>query len=123
MDDLTAGDLRIAIDQTAPDVVGLRWLGKSNDRHPRTVLGPFLESAAELAAKKSGRIEMHFEDLEHFNSSTITVVIQFLQELRRKQVPLVISYNGTLKWQRLSFDALKIFEKGDELLVIKSVGE
>jgi hypothetical protein len=64
---------------------------------------------------------MHFENLDHFNSSTIAAVIRFIQEARVKAVKLVIVYNQQLKWQKLSFDALRVFAK-DDLLELHASG-
>lgn len=65
-------------------------------------------------------VEMRFHALEHFNSSTITSVIEFIQDARDKGVRLVIAYNGEINWQRLSFDALRVFTRGDGMLELRS---
>ena len=58
---------------------------------------------------KHASIEMHFEKLDHFNSSTIAAVIRFIQDARQRGVKLIIVYNQALKWQKLSFDAMRVF--------------
>ncbi len=73
----------------------------------------------ETAGLKHIFVEMHFEKLEHFNSSTIAAIIRFIQDARTKGVRLVIVYNQALKWQKLSFDALRVFAK-DSLLELRS---
>ena len=35
------------------------------------------------------------------------------------QVRLVIVYDENLKWQRLSFDALRVFDKSDQLFELR----
>ncbi len=120
MENLVAGDLTINITNTA-GILGLDWRGKSADRQPQIALSPFFEEVATAAAAQPASIEMHFENLEHFNSSTITVLIQFIQKLRQKNIKLRIVFNSGFKWQRLSFDALRIFEKPDGLLTFGTV--
>lgn len=118
MESYSAGDLRI--DTTESDgVLVLRWTGKSSERQPREVLDPFLSKIAQRASELSLNVEMHFEDLEHFNSSTITVLIQYIEDLRKRNVSLSMCYDETLKWQKLSFAALRIFEKQDGLFSLR----
>jgi hypothetical protein len=120
MDDLVAGDLTVSVSEPAAGVIRLDWKGKSNQREPQKALAPFLaqvaKRATELADTGRPAVEMHFEALEHFNSSTITALIQFIQTSRSRGLALSIVFDGQQKWQRLSFDALRIFDKGDGLL-------
>ena len=117
MENLVFNDLTIEVDESSSDRIRLDWKGKSNDRQPRKILDPFFTEVGDAAKEKQNAIEMHFEELEYFNSSTITAVIQLIQDLRNKQVPLEISYDQSMRWQKLSFDALKIFEKRQEGLL------
>jgi hypothetical protein len=73
-----------------------------------------------LALLSRLRIEMHFEELEFFNSSTITAIVKYVKDLRQKQIALALSFDSGLKWQRIFFDALLIFVKDDGLLTIKA---
>lgn len=109
----------VARDETA--VVRLDWKGKSNAREPAKVLAPFFDSVLDEAATGKHTVEMHFEDIDHFNSSTITAIIQLIQRARKTETPLVIVFDPGLKWQKLSFDALKVFQKPDGLLTIREV--
>jgi hypothetical protein len=117
VESLTAGDLSIAVEE-GPTLL-LNWLGKSNDRQPNKVLEPFFDKVLDAAATKKLAVEMHFEKLEYFNSSTISSLIQMIQKARTKAVRLVIQYNATIRWQKLSFDALRVFAK-DELLELRT---
>lgn len=121
MDDFVAGELTIKPRLDDDHVIRLDWLGKSNARQPNAVLGPFFKEVTEEAAKRGATLEMHFEELEHFNSSTITALIQLIQELPQKNVKLVLVFDNGLKWQKLSFDALRIFEKTDGFLSFRTI--
>jgi hypothetical protein len=122
MDDFSSGDLQVtAVDPDDLKVMRYQWTGKSSDRQPGKLLAPYFSQVLAEAQKRSVPVEMHFERLEHFNSSTITAFIQLIQDARQKAVPLTFVYNQALKWQRLSFDALRVFVKGDGLLDLKAV--
>jgi hypothetical protein len=120
MENLIAGDLRIealGMDSRAP--IRLMWNGKSNDRHPAKVLSPYFVSVLSAAVSRDVPVELHFEKLEHFNSSTVTSIIQLIQDCREQHIKLVIVYDHSLKWQKLSFDALRVFSR-DELLELRT---
>jgi hypothetical protein len=117
MEDLAFGELSIEVGaDLAAGPMKLVWRGKSSDRQPSRVLTPYLSRAVTAAAGKRVGMELHFEGLEHFNSSTVTSIIQLVQEARSNGVKLSMVYDPRLKWQRLSFDALRVFVKGDGLL-------
>lgn len=101
--------------------IRLDWKGRSNAREPWGLVRSFFEQVAEKAADSSSNVEMHFEDIEYFNSSTITTVIRIMQLLQAKKVPLTLVYDPGLRWQKLSFDGLKIFEQSNELLTVVEV--
>lgn len=115
MDDLNAGDLNIQVISKDNVSVQLVLRGRSNDRQPTKLLSPYFATAVATAAAANVPLELHFEQLEHFNSSTITVLIQLIQEARNKGIKLSFFYRQDLKWQKLSFDALKVFTKDGQL--------
>jgi hypothetical protein len=116
MENLTADDLTIeATEAEAPAPLTLVWKGKSDDRYPGKVLGPYFTRVLARAEERKSPVEMRFEKLDHFNSSTIAAVIRFIQDARQRGVKLVLVYNQQLKWQKLSFDALRVFAKDDLL--------
>lgn len=114
------GDLQIDVDDGPAAAIRLDWRGKSNHRQPDTVLSPFFADVTTQAVAASKAVEMHFEALEFFNSSTITALIQYVKELRDKRVPLTVSFDSRHRWQKIFFDALCIFDKGDGLFTIQS---
>jgi hypothetical protein len=117
---LTSDGLTIeATDQPPGARAGIRltWKGRSSARNPGEFLVPYFRNMLQTATER-GRVplEIHFEDLEHFNSATIAAVIFLIQDARGQQVPLVFVYDQKLKWQKLSFDAIRVFVKSDGLL-------
>jgi hypothetical protein len=121
MKNLEEGELKIQCEQPSPQVIRINWLGKSVDRQPRTVLNPYFAEIFSEAIESKSTVEMHFERLEYFNSSTITAVIQLIQLARQRGVRMKLVYDDSLKWQRISFEPLKIFGKdGDSISFARS---
>ncbi len=121
MEDLVFGELRLRVDASRPSALAVVWEGKSVDRQPGKVLDPYLEALVASAKDGQRSLEMRFERIEHFNSSTITSLIGLVQRARASAVPLSLVYDKSLKWQRLSFDALRVLGKSDGLLEVRSV--
>ena len=107
MDRLEADDLLIRVDRSATACLRLDWLGRSNARNPVQVIAPFFDQVLTEAAGYHRYVDMHFEALEHFNSSTIATLIHLINSAGRANVPLRVHYDGELRWQALAFDALK----------------
>jgi hypothetical protein len=98
----------------------LDWRGRSTDRQPEIVLAPFFRQVLD-AAGQGGALELHFEALDHFNSSTITAIIGLVAQARARGTRLVLVYDPALRWQKLSFEALMVFRKDDGLLELRPV--
>jgi len=107
MDRFEADDLVIRVDRDAPSCMRLDWLGRSDSRDPIQVIGPFFDQVLTEAAGYHRFIDMHFEALEHFNSSTIATLIHLINSAGRANVAMRIHYDTGLRWQALAFDALK----------------
>jgi hypothetical protein len=123
-DRLSAGDLTIDPVQTQRGTpIGLLWKGKSNDRHPGKILGPYFSRMLDLASAQQVPLELHFETLEYLNSSTITAIIQVIQDARARSVKLVLAYDPSKRWQKLSFDALKVFVRDDGLIELRAMAQ
>jgi hypothetical protein len=121
MQSLIVGDLRIeAMEDGVARSLQLLWKGKSNSRHPSEMLAPYFRDVLAAASARDLPLEMHFEKLEHFNSSTISSIIKLIQDARLRAVKLILVYDTALKWQKLSFDALRVFAK-DDLLELRPV--
>ena len=114
---LVFGDLRIEPAQASPgEAVDLHFRGRSTDRHPARTVVPYIVDILASAALEGVPLRLHFEAIEHMNSSTITALIQIIQESRNASVPLVVHFDPKKAWQKLSFEALSVFVKDDGLL-------
>ena len=122
MENLRAGDLAIEVVQPRhAGSIRLLWTGRSGDRNPHLVLVPYFEQVLADAAAQGASVELRFEKLDHFNSSTVATIIQLIQDARQRAVKLALVYDARLRWQKLSFDALRVFVAGDGLLELRSV--
>lgn len=115
------GDLVIEVKEKAPGVLRIDWKGKSNHKNPESVLSGFFSDVTRRSVQSRAKLEMHFEELEFFNSSTITAIIKYIKELRTRQIALSVWYSGTHRWQRIFFDALWVFVKNDGLFTMTAV--
>jgi hypothetical protein len=106
--ELRAGELHI--DSSADsECLRLVWRGRSAARDPREVLIPYFEQAIEVARRSGTPVEMNFEGLDYFNSSTIAALIDAIRIGGEHRVPMVMVYKQDVRWQRVSFDALRMF--------------
>ena len=101
--------------------ISLTFRGKSNDRDPSAFLAPILDEVVRQSRAGEKEIVLDFQALEYMNSSTITPIIKILDQIKGGSERVSILYNQAVKWQHLSFTALKIFETQDER--IRIVGE
>lgn len=111
------GDLIIDVRDGSQGELRVDWRGKSNQMQPEKDLRPLF---AELMLQLKGgrRLELHFEALEFFNSSTIGAVVEYVQELRKRRVPVTMVYDPRRRWQKAFFDALWVFDKGDGMFSV-----
>ena len=121
-DKLLSGDLTIeAVQRGAGAPLGLVWTGKSNDRQPGKILGPYFGKMLERAAAEGFPLELHFETLDYLNSSTIAAIIQMIQDSRARGVKLAIVFDPSRRWQKLSFDALRVFVRDDGMIELRPI--
>ena len=99
----------------AAEGISLIWSGKANMRYPMEVLGPYFETLVTAAEEQGNLLEFHFETLEHLNSSTILALMRLIQTLRKKRIRLRIFFDAAHKWQKMTFEALRQFDRNDGL--------
>jgi hypothetical protein len=118
---LSSGELAIVVEDQAEERIVCKWRGRSVERDPGHVLSPYFDQLLDVAHERRAAVEMRFDSLEHFNSSTIATLIRFIQNARGRGIRLVLFYDPSLKWQRLSFEALRVLDKNDQLFQLVSV--
>lgn len=110
--------LRLEVSEDAAAIT-MGWFGKSTMRKPGDFLTPILTDVLKRGTGSGRRVVMDFRTLQYMNSSTITPVIRALEQTRRGTGQLSIIYRRGLKWQELSFTALRIFETADGRIEIR----
>jgi len=99
--------------------ITIRFIGKSNERNPSKFISPILSDVLHQSDSGNKEIILDFKELEYMNSSTITPILKILDKAtREKNYRITIVYRQSLKWQDLSFSALKIFELKDNKIKI-----
>src|SRR5690242_6178448 len=118
---MRAEELTVDVYHRSGAPVRVDFRGKSNHRQPEMILRPLFADIAKTATTYGAVVEMHFEELDFFNTSTITTVIHFIKELRTKQVPMMLTYRADHKWQKVFFDAIGMLATSDGRLKISAV--
>ena len=112
--------LKVELTETGDSIVA-RWTGKSVDRNPSKFITPLLADILERSSGVRKKIILDFQKLDYMNSSTITPIIKILERAKRSKARIVVKYNKLLKWQDLSFSALKIFQTKDNRVEIRGL--
>jgi hypothetical protein len=102
-----SGELQTRIDRLLPKLIQVHFSGKSASREAGRVLAPIFDQLLAEATANRQALELHFERLEYFNSSTIAGLVQFIRAAQRAGVSVTVVYDAKQKWQAMSFDALK----------------
>jgi hypothetical protein len=123
MENFSAGTLKLEVKESAlPHPIQLLWSGRSTDRDPGKLFGHYLSEVIALAAARSVPVEMHFEHLEYFNSSTISAILKTIHEAKQRKVKLILAFDAALKWQAVNFASMRHLFPGDELVELRPVG-
>ncbi len=117
------GDLKITSDASVDGLMRLDLYGKSNARNPGAILLPYFESVLSVCVDQARHLVLHFEHIEHFNSSTITAIVQLVRLARSRSIHLQLIYNSSLHWQRASFEALNVLAGDDSALEIIGIAQ
>src|SRR5690349_21114536 len=92
MDQWSVGDLKLNLDRK-PECLRVDWRGRSNHLAPKVHLFPYFNWLIEAARRDDRPVEMHFEELEHFNSATMAAIIDLIHQAQDMNVALVFSYD------------------------------
>ena len=113
MTSLIDGELTIEFFRPNPELLRLEWSGRATGRTPEAALTPFLSNALELARHEGASLELHFERLEHLSASTVPALVQLFRLARSAKVSVYVIYRPSCRWQKPSFEALRVFEQLD----------
>ncbi len=116
----TNDSLRIQVKDDA-DSIHMEWTGRSVDRDPGKFITPILLESLRKNSHNDKRVLLDFRKLEYMNSSTITPIIKALERAKRGVTKITVLYDGSLKWQDLTFSALEIFQTTDKRVEIKGL--
>jgi len=107
VNEVVLGELRVKVERHGADRIDAVLAGKSASRDAGRELQPVLDRLLSEAREERRALVLHFETLEYFNSSTIAALVQFLRTATQAGVSIVVRYDASLKWQAMSFDALR----------------
>lgn len=124
MENFSAGTLKMEVKESAPpSPIQLLWSGRSTDRDPVKLFGPYLHEVIALAEARHVAVEMHFEKLEYFNSSTISCLLKTLHEAKHRNVKLILAFDAAIKWQAVNFASMNQLFKGDDFLELRPLAK
>ena len=116
------GDLKIDVGSN-PNGLELIWSGASNSRNPGEGLRAYFKVALAEAASRRARLDMHFEDLIQFNSSTVSVLLNLVEEAAALGVSLVYFYDGAQRWQAHNFESIALLKRDVKGFSVRKVGD
>jgi hypothetical protein len=110
-------ELKIDVAESQTQVL-VAFTGISIARDPAPFIDPILKDAAERAEKRSKELVVDFRSLDRMNSSSVSPILRLLHHAHGGKLRLTLTYAKLLKWQAMSFAALKIFETVDHRIAI-----
>lgn len=116
------GDLSIEVGGTA-EGLELVWRGSSNSRNPGEALRAYFKVAIAEAAVRRAKLDLHFEHLIQFNSSTVSVLLHLVDEAAAQGVSLTYFYDGTQRWQAHNFESISLLKRDVKGFSVRRLGE
>lgn len=110
MESFVLGELRIDVAEESGRLV-LRWRGACRERNPGVTLTPFFEGALARAIERALPVELHFEALSYFNSSTVGMLLRFIEAAVHRKVKVRLLYDATQRWQGHNFEAIALLNR------------
>ncbi len=118
-DRLTLGEL--TIERAEGDgALSLVFQGRSNDRSPTDTIVPYCERMLDEAAARGVGLEMHLETVDQMSSMTLGALIEVIARARARTVKLVLVFDTSRRWQKLTSDALRVFARNDGLVEVRA---
>jgi len=109
------------VDVVIAAVVRAHFRGRSALRQPETFLVSLFDDLTVRALDLKLPIHLHFEELEFFNSATISCVIRCLLAMRDKGVHTTVHYDAQQKWQKAFFEAIAMLRGSGGNLEVQPV--
>ncbi|MDF1561981.1 MAG: hypothetical protein P1V51_02995 [Deltaproteobacteria bacterium] len=118
---LVSSSYTLRLDEAEGGWLTSSWLGRIGDRHPSVSIQPYLESLMDHAFE--GGLGLHFrlEELQHFNSSTIAVLVRLIHRIPERQGKLRITFDPDKSWQQMCCDVLARFEASVPGLEVREI--
>lgn len=115
------GDLSIDVGGTA-EGLELVWRGASNSRNPGEALRAYFKVALAEAATRRAKLDLHFEQLIQFNSSTVSVLLHLVDEAEAQGVRMTYFYDGAQRWQAHNFESIALLKRDSKGFTVKKLG-
>lgn len=93
--------------------LSLELKGKCIIRDANDTLMQIFASAMKESKNTGARLVLDFRQVTYMNSSSFAPIIKVLEKARLGQQALTIYFDGTQKWQTVSFSAMTIFKTPD----------
>lgn len=115
------GDLSIDVGGTAEGLEFV-WRGASNSRNPGEALRAYFKVALAEAATRRAKLDLHFEQLIQFNSSTVSVLLHLVDEAEAQGVKMTYFYDGAQRWQAHNFESIALLKRDSKGFTVKKLG-
>ena len=116
------GDLSIEVGGTA-EGLELIWRGASNSRNPGEALRAYFTVAVAEASVRRAKLDLHFEHLIQFNSSTVSVLLHLVDEAAAAGVAMTYFYDGAQRWQAHNFESIALLKRDVKNFSVRKVGQ
>ena len=121
MESFRCGELTVSLLETsAPARLYLSWSGRGSDRDPQRTLTPFLQAVLDHALASHASIELRCQGLTYVNAATIGCIVDLVHRCEAAGVDVVVRYDATSRWQKLSFEAMRMLTKRAPRLVVEA---
>src|SRR4051812_47896954 len=98
--------LTIEVNEQAPDRLVAVWSGRGDSRDEHGTLEKYLSALLKRSLEGKKKLELHFEQLDFFNSTTVGAVLRLLRAAHEAKSGLELTYDAERRWQCVTFEAL-----------------
>ena len=89
--------------------VSIVFEGKSDRQDPSEIISPWSERV--IPTLSGFEVDVDFRGLEYLNSSSFMPIFKMLSGARDVADSVLVRYDGSVNWQRLSFASLETISK------------